>query len=109
MALEHIAMGMQSPVPILVRDDRDFVRWIIYPRSRDSFPTAGTDDLDEDVPTTPDPEFWKMIQQRRNQSTVSLQELRRSLGLPLPGEDPVVRSDGADALDTPGKIPESRG
>ena len=36
----------------------------------------------EDVVTASDPEFWKMIEKRRKQPTVSSKELRRSLGLP---------------------------
>ena len=35
MALEHVGLGMQPDGPILVRDDRDVVRWTVYPRKTD--------------------------------------------------------------------------
>ena len=41
MALEHLALGMDPDGPILVRDDRDVVRWRVYPRNSDPVGATG--------------------------------------------------------------------
>jgi hypothetical protein len=53
--------------------------------TRDGVPAAivtSVDGLDlEEIATASDPEFWRLINQRRQEPVVSLQEARQALGL----------------------------